>query len=673
MTTRRRVRLTALGVGLVAALGCGIDDLPNGGAGAGGGSGGAGTGGVGGDAGGSGGSGGAGVGGADGGSTGGASGSGGQEAGPCPTLYVSPLGNDANPGCESAAPKKTVAAAIDAARSSSAVTAIWICKGTYDEALTLDVPVNLLGGHSCTTWSRTPTYGHPSFDATNETVLGTAALPQALHVTGANVASIIDGLTIAGAKSGLHGSALRISSNAAPVVSNCVIQGGGTHGTDGDGSVGLLVDSGAKPDVRHNRIDGGTGVTLAGSPKVGRAGVVVADAAPWLRDNAISGGALTAGPSAGHASVGVALRAAHTLTRTSGRPIERNLIEGGDGNGAASGWASIGVLASGAQDLDLVDNSIRPGRSPGSALQLFGVVGQLTGALGLYGNRIFGGDLSNPAQPQLGHRFGVYVASAKRVVAENNMIYGGVPIPGANAGSPSSALDLTQVPEVVLRHNTLYSGPSGFPTVGAALRLYQGVLRVTLQNNILAADASWNAPLHVEPCASTGVLERVENNLLFNVGTPQAWVLARYFTYGGDTVSPCGPWQSFATLDELTTHLQSSCTLATVGPCQGFGGVKVSGNRTLRQVCGGDLGCVTWPACDSTTSLACLQSVFAGWSASDNGLATLFGPGWQLAPALPCSITQSSLDAGVTTDLFGLARTNPPSMGAHEFDGACAP
>jgi hypothetical protein len=276
----------------------------------------------------------------------------------------------------------------------------------------------------------------------------------------------------------------------------------------------------------------------------------------------------------------------------------------------------------------------------------------------------------------LGFRVGVWIDGAKSFVAENAMIYGGVPIVGfglgPGTGSPSFALSLRNVGNAVIRHSTLYSGPSGFPTVGTAIKVFDGVSGLIVQNNILAVDPSWTEPLYVEPCASTGVFARIENNLLFNLGQ-EPTTMPNVLGYGSDPQGGCGAWAGVTTIDALTTHVTTLCAPNTPGPCAGFGGTKVSGNLTLKASCGTDSGCIPWSACSPTTPVACLASVLEGWSPADNGLTTLLGPGWQLAAGLPCAITKSSLDLGVGTDLFGTTRTSLPSMGAHERDGSCIP
>jgi hypothetical protein len=152
------------------------------------------------------------------------------------------------------------------------------------------------------------------------------------------------------------------------------------------------------------------------------------------------------------------------------------------------------------------------------------------------------------------------------------------------------------------------------------------------------------------------------NNLLFNGGL-------HMFGYGVGPGDLCGDWQGLDSIDAITTHMKSVCTDSTLGACMFFGGTQVDGNITLRASCGNDSGCVQWSSCDAP--LSCLESIFSDWSELDTGYETFLGAGWKLQRGLPCTVTQSSLDAGVAVDHYGNARTAPPSLGAHEFDGPC--
>lgn len=591
--------------------------------------------------------------------------------GSCTILYVSPNGDDTSSGCASDKPKRTIGSALAGARSSQNVAEIRACTGTYDEVVSLDLPVSLRGGWDCSGWKRTATYGFPTFDGTNETIIGGSAVPHALHLTGASVgaASLIDGLTVQGAiaNSSSDGVALRIALGATPVVENCRILGGSSTSLDGDGSVGLRVETDASPEVRSCYIDGGTGVTSA-DEGVGRAGVVVDGAGPWLHDNQITGGAAAAGPSFGVPSVGVVLRDTKPLTVASGKPLRANTMEGGDGNGEkAGGFASVGLLVIGDTDLDVVGCGARAGDAVGVSRQQLGLHSLSTGALRITGSRIYGGDQTG--NPKTGFHYGAWIDGAKSLLVENNMIHGGNSIWGFTNTSPAIGLGLNDVGNAIIRFNTIYSGPSGYPALGSGLNINSAIQGgAIVQNNIIAADAGWNEPVFSQRCASTGIFQRFENNLVFNTGGDPTG-LGRVFGYGAVPEDVCQEWAYATSIDQMTSHLTTTCSATTAGECQAFGGAKVSGNLTLRANCDGDSGCIQWPACDITSN-TCLGSVL-DWSSTDNGLSKLFGSGWALTSGIPCAVAKSSLDLEVAEDLFGAIRTKPASMGAHEFDGTC--
>lgn len=601
----------------------------------------------------------------------------------CTELHVSPLGNDANSGCSPNRPKQTIDGALVAARESSQVAKIRICAGDYDEHVVLDTTVDLHGGYTCTDWTRPSGYGFPSFDSAARTRLGDSASPETLRITSAAGASVVDGLTILGpaSASAKNGVAVRIERNAAPRLSNCFVQGGGTFSFDADGSVGVRIEEGATPELWSNRIEGGWGRTNS-SDGVGRAAIVVDSASPFLHDNEIVGGSKAPQATEGVGSAGLVLRG--TSSAIGDRAIRDNDIRGGDGIGPLGGTASIGVMILDESSADIVGCRIEPGHSLGTgtlledgslgtAVVLRGVHSVSTGALKLLRSRVYGGDLSNPARPAEGFRVGAWVEKASSFLAENTIIHAGAADqPPGGEGSPNFALALVATSNPVVRHTTLYSGPSGFPTVGTALKLEPNVRGLILENNVLAADANWNEPIYVEDCASDGVFASVKNNLLFN--SPLDGVnIDSLLGYGVDPGSTCKPWQPVSTIVGLEGHLANACRADTgSNACKEFGGTKVSGNLTLRADCVGDSGCIEWAPCGAD-SLTCLDSAFATWTHEDNGYAALFGEGWVLAPDLPCAISQSSLSIPeVSVDLLGAARTGAPSMGAHEQD-SCSP
>jgi hypothetical protein len=602
----------------------------------------------------------------------------------CAELHVSPLGDDASSGCLPH-PKKTINAALEVARSSKVVTGIRVCAGTFHEQVVLDTVVDLRGGYSCSDWKRPVGYGFPTFDPAQRTVVGGNVAEYALRITNQAASSLVEGLMISGptAVTEKDGVAVRVDAGAKPHISNCFIQAGPTFSFDGDGSVGVRVGTGATPEIDSNRIDGGSGRT--NSPKgVGRAAIVVESASPFIHDNDIRGGASAPQSSDGIGSAGVVVRGASVMMHAPGNPLRGNVIHGGDGIGPLGGLASSGVVVVDESSVDILQCAIEPGRSLGTgellpdgtlgtAVQLRGVQFDSTGVLRVLQSRIYGGDLSNPAHLNEGFRAGVWVENAASFLCENTVIHAGAAdhAPGGE-GSPNFAIRLGFTKAPVVRHSSLYSGPSGYPTVGTAVKLDPGVTGAVIENNLLAADTNWNEPFYVEKCATAGVFDQVKNNLLFNSGSDDDHIES-LFGYGYKPGKPCGDWQGIESIADMETHLTTSCTKDGPTPaCKALGGTIASGNKTLRADCGGDPGCISWAQCGSD-SLACMKSVFSSWTAPDKpGYVALFGEGWKLSPSLPCVIAKSSLDLGVQVDLLGNARTDAPSMGAFEQD-TCVP
>jgi hypothetical protein len=183
-----------------------------------------------------------------------------------------------------------------------------------------------------------------------------------------------------------------------------------------------------------------------------------------------------------------------------------------------------------------------------------------------------------------------------------------------------------------------------------------------IDDNIFLGDTT-DTSLYSEDCTSAGEIAELKNNLFLDPSAPLG--------YGGAS-SPCTSFASFTNLDAMASELTTRCTPTTPGACSVFGGTVVSGNVTLRKICGTELGCVLDPACSTATQAnACIASVIAGWDAASNGFQTLTSTGWLLQTNDLCVVTQGGLDVGVTDDWSGASRTSPMSMGAAEFDGTC--
>jgi hypothetical protein len=591
----------------------------------------------------------------------------------CDVLFVAPSGDDANSGCDPAAPKRTLGRALADARSRlPGLAEIHVCKGSYDEsALTLDLPVTLRGGYDCAQWQRASQFGWPTFDATNETVIENgdyAASRDTLLINGDQVraTTIVEGFTIRGASAGAQGSnAVEVRNGAAPTLTDCRILGGSTSGISSFGSAGVFMQGSAAPDLVHDFISGGSGVT-ASPGSTGSIGVFIDNAAPHLHDSQISGGSGSANAGAAMGSIGSAaiqLYGRGDYTAAAGLAIERNQIDGGSATcGANDNLGGIGVAVFDSVSIDLIGNSITVG-GDSYGCWTRGVHGRTSGSLRMVGNRIFGGHAKNNITNMVAFVWvmaGVDIEGASSVELTNNMIVGGQAVSADARNSWAGGVLLSYVKNALIRHNTISTGPGISMNFSVALVFFPGTIGTVVDNNILfGADGPQVPAFFADACATTGTLKSLRNNLIFSPN--QLW------WYGGGASPPqspppgtsCAAWVHYDTLNAVVGELAAS-------------GTQVSGNVTIRATCSAsESGCIAVAGC--TSGVACTHSIFDPWDDASSGVSTLFGDGWRLGPTVPCAVAQSSLDllAMVPNDLFGQARTPPPSMGAVERDGSC--
>jgi hypothetical protein len=582
------------------------------------------------------------------------------------TVFVSQTtGSDSNSGCGTSTPKQTIAAGLAAAKASG-VTSIEVCKGTYDETpLTLDFAASIRGGYDCTSWKRTTTYGYPTFDGTNETIVNNAAPSvsgNVLTVSGVAITSSyeIDGLTIQGAASGTcpgSGTALNVENSAAPVISNDKLSGGGTTASSGLGSAGITIEGGGAPLVQNNHIAGGSGTAGSNS---GNASVGIytdgTNGNVTITNNVIDGGSGTNPVNRG--SVALVLRSTNTVGVA--YTVRGNLLTAGTGTAGASGAATSGVDLSDNASLTLDGNSVDGGGGTSGSMCPYAVYVGTTGSVTITSNRLFGGncDISGSSASTVR---GLSIAGAPTSLEIiNNMIHMGT----ATASVGGSAIDLGASVAPVIRHNTLLGGPS--PATTSALYLHGTVTGAVIENNILAqAPGASGQPLIAGcvPDAGPAEIQSFRNNLVVGA-LPGPYQLYR-------TVA-CSGAGSSSTMDAMTAVLIATQTGATV-----------ANNLTMAPSCGTDTGCIANAAC--TTEGGCLAALFAGWDQASIGHANLFhtpasvgacpptmpgtGDGWPLAPSAPCAVTRGSLNdnLAVGTDLYGNCRnTGTPSFGAAE-------
>lgn len=574
-------------------------------------------------------------------------------------VHVSSRGNDASSGCSEGSPKRTVGAALDAARALRLEGhAVHVCEGTYAETgLALDHAVSLRGGYDCATWRRADGFGQQPVDdasgGAHPTILenaDAAASGATLNVRGEAVTSavIIDGLVIRGGGGSRGGGAVVVTSGARPRLADNVIVGGDATDTgDSIGSYGVYVQSGAAPEIARNSIDGGAG-TVRGS--FGSIGVVVArDAgAPRIHDNRIHGGRGTT--TLGIASTGLLLSGQTALI---GEDAPRgNVIHGGDGHVlGAAGTGGIGVFVHHAVAVELRENRIEGGGATCvGPCGVHGVSASQATDLVLSANRIYGGDADGPGAGS----WGVLIADSAGARLQNNMIHGGGKLGGvANA----TGIELRGVEGGRVIGNTLFAS-SGAPSgSGVGVAVTRDARGAVLQNNLALTGRPADVAFLLYACPAGSTLAKLENNVTAGHG-------ANVATSVTTTHVACDTRAPIASVTALEAFARGSAGAAA----------GASGNARIAASCSGDgpAACAAPAAC-SGTAPACLRTVVSRWSESDDGYAELAADGWRLRSNAPCAVARGGLALpGLTDDAFGARRSAPVTVGAEEIEpGAC--
>jgi hypothetical protein len=590
----------------------------------------------------------------------------------CPSgvVYVSAAGDDSVDGCSPCAPKKTIVAALAQVASALAkapdggagapVTEIHVCKGSYSESgLALTVPASILGGYDCATWTRTVTYGYPTFDGTNATVVTngnasaqaatltvTAALGSAVHVDGLELQGL-PGLTQASyAVSVTHGAALVLSNDQIEGAVGKMLTVSASPATAG------VFINGATPEITACSITGGAGQ----SSGVGSAGVwIQGQSAPSVHGNTIGGG------SGSPASGGLfAENYQMPLTSAQGTAIVGNIISAGDVAAAAYG---VRLLA-GQAEADVVGNVITAtGAQSGTAVGIdVGI--NASGPIVVSSNRIVVG--SQGASPAF--VYGVVSESGlERVSIVNNMIW-------ASVTSAFSAGVETRTLNPLIAYNTVFGGSnaSSNEAVGAQVRVTSQTGAVgpnaVIADNLLIGGGSTANTVAIgtnacqswltTPAGAVPAIAVLDNNVLMNDS-------GGLVAYDSSLQGACTPLSPITTAEQAETFVR------------GGSGATAGANLRISTTCAeaGDPQCLNLPGCDGTTAntAACLTNLFGAWSAQDSGASTLTSTGWQLVAGVPCQVSKggASVSGAPGVDLFGQPRTPPVSIGADEFDGQC--
>ncbi|MDQ2668816.1 MAG: hypothetical protein M3Z05_22880 [Gemmatimonadota bacterium] len=584
----------------------------------------------------------------------------------CAVIFVAPDGDDGRSGCAPSEAKRTLGSAIAVVKAAGAAkhTEIHACAGTYRESrLTLDVAVSLQGGYGCTTFVRSPTYGYPMFDGTNETIIENAdALSAATLVvsgTAIDASVIVDGLTLRGSPTAMSlSSALLVAAGASPLLSNNRLLGAVAAGNALlTPTSGLQIASGASPDVTHNRIDGGAGVSASATGSVG-VSLLSNGGIPHIHANVIGGGS---GSGTEYGSIGLGIAGAKPLTGPTA--IEGNTIDGGTGTSIGiDGAAVVGALLDTDAEMALVSNRIYAGTGTcavNGACAAYGV-SSTAPRVRIDANRIYGGDLARAAT---GTTFLVGIATTKatHAVIVNNMIHTGNK---TKATLPNNVYGV-QVLEgsgAVVAHNTLVTAPTSGAESAQLVLVDHGAKAVSVDNNLFVGTGSNVSELAVTvtPC-NGAALSSLRNNAFVSTGAVLSVITSTPMA-GPDA---CDFATNYATITQAEVA-QNNAAATTA-----------SGNVRVAQIseCGGDVPnsqkCPSPVACAAPYP-GCITAVLASFDVASTGFAELDGPGWKLRDHGVCPVMNGGFDLTTTvpTDFFGAMRVAPVSIGAHE-DHVC--
>ena len=609
--------------------------------------------------------------------------------GGCCTLYVSKLsGSDANSGCTPGQAMATIGSALGFAATSSNVTDVHVCGGTYPELnLALTFPVALLGGYNCSSWKRAANYGYPSFASNGATVIGPSTSPSQGGtiftigplsqtdggVTDAGAPSfVVDGFTIDGPTTTTTPSYAVVIQG--PVVgltlSNNQILGGsygGTTALNTGYTRALFINGDAAVDVTRNLVEYGTSPSPSGGGTIGMWVTAGASLVPHIHENTITGGLSNTSAPAG--SVGLWIRGPNPagpvghFTAAAGTAVENNVISGGiSTNGVTD--SSEGVHLNGASfglAVDLIGNEINGGTgsaSSGGNASSVGVNVNSLASLTIRGNRVFGGTSTTPA----GTVAGLTLANVNSLTMTNNLIAGGETLPTSTSGTASATgVACTACSNLTIADNTIFAGSY---SQGAApaydIRLATSPGARVLGNILLGAgnpSATTDVAISLDTCASIG---SVANNLFVNQASNET-LAASTCTDGG-----------------ATTSTDISSLQADVA---GTANIQFSTHCTAADVAATPPACLVTAGCPGSGCPAALLNTFGFYEYEAVDIPTTDGGEvWDLTAADSCRVTQGGLvlaggDGGVSvpTDIAGTTRpSQSPSIGAWQWSGGCA-
>jgi hypothetical protein len=565
-------------------------------------------------------------------------------------VYVSAAtGSDSNSGFTPTSPKQTLVAAVAAAEALDGGVEVHACAGTYNEtALSLTSSVSLRGAYDCTTWTRTATFGFPTFDGVNATHVGNASpasQAQTLVVqAGVSSATLIDGLEVVGAPA-LASTTTGILVRGNALLTDLIISGGGGRSPTTFGSLALQIAGAGAPEVRNCAINGGSGTGSTGS-----AGIYIdSSGQPFVHGNVVSGGHGTAVGN-GTATWGIDIAS----SAVGANALTDNIVAACDSPGVEG--FSVGVRVTGADaSVDIVGSQILGCTGTGDGGTSFGIQVNAPGAaVRILEDRVFGGVRSGSSP----FTAAIDVVSAGSIAIHNSELHAGE----ATGTSPAAdGIEMGAVASPSIDDDTIYAGANA----GTAVVLLAGSSGVHLTDTLLlsAGPGQARAAVFAQGCA--GIVATLDHNVFVNQGGP-------LFTCNPQDGGPTATTTTLAGLYALfpSTTAFDDLEYAETTVCNG----------------GEDGGCVASTACPGSTS-ACLGELLGTSFSADDGVTGLFSSpapdggaivgGWTLAPGAPCAIARGGTPvSGIETDLYGATRNGTaPTIGATEVSGtaSCTP
>lgn len=566
----------------------------------------------------------------------------------CPDriVYVSAAGSDLESGCYRDRPRKTISSAASFIQKVGAdAHEIHVCEGMYVENVFVDSPLAIRGGYDCATWLRR--------DDGKESVVAGVPGAAAMTVNVDTPAFVLDRMTLIGSDTDLANvsTGLLLVDGASASVVDSTIRGGGGTG-QAIGSKGIHVGAGSRLVLERSTVSGGSGTaSLVGN---GSVGIFSQDGAAEVRiDHCHVDGGSGRAPG-GTGSTGILL--GWDVQSAFGGPMTHGIfdstIDGGTGS-QGGGIAVVAISASVPGAIDIVGNTITGGDGTcnegdcGSAGIVVGG-GELAR---IHGNRIYGGDAIGAASG--GTYVGIDVSSSGADIQDNEIHAGnGKRRPAVVA--TAARLHLSAASFVA---NNTFVAPSGVGD-GPALQLQADHGRLVVAGNLIAGAFD---PVSLRTC-SDGAFT-LQDNAFLGAADGSTLLDLAWDSIRAPATCNTNQFSSAASVAEAEALL-----VATYGGDTG-GNVRVSSS------CSSDVAPRCLALCPSAFDVrACLARFYGSWDPASAG-GGLLATGWRLAPNPPCAIARgaASLNGTLAQDLFGTARTAPPSIGAEEYDGACTP